>query len=125
MNCIGFWGKNPNILCDLEVTSTKMSKHREFVVKEIKKMTIEEQDMRSICSEIRISDQENLAISESKVPISNLVNMEEVIIDNNYADLTNFTDLSNFTDLNGAIQIDQVVDSETIWLQADQKSSPN
>ena len=121
-----FLGKNPNILCDLEVTSTKMSKHRELFVKEIKETeTMQEQHMRSICPEVRFSDQENVVISESKVPISDLVNMEEVIIDADYTDLTNFTEITNFTDLNGAIQIDQVVDSERIWLQADQNSSPN
>ena len=113
-------------MCDLEVTSTKMTKHRELVVKEITKPeTIEEQHMRSIFPEIRSSDQDNDARSEGKVPIFDLLNMEKDIIDSNYKDLTNFTDITDFTDLNREVQIDQVVDSETIWLQADQNSSPN
>jgi hypothetical protein len=110
-----FLGKNPNILCDLEVTSTKIKKHREFDLKEMQKTeSMEEQHMKSICPEIKISDQENAAISEGKVPISDLVDMEEVIIDANY------TDLTNFIDLNRVIQIDQTADSEIIWKLTDQ-----
>ena len=124
-----FLEENPNILCDLEVTSTKLTKHREFDLKEMQKTkSMEEQNIRSICPEIKISDQENAAISEDKVPISDLVNMEEVIIDTNYTDLTNFTDLTNYIDLNihefanGVIQIDQTADSDMIWKQTDQDS---
>ena len=134
-----FLEENPNILCDREVTSTKLSKHREFDLKEMQKTkSMEHQHMRSICSEIKISDHENAAISEDKVPISDLVNMEEVIIDTNYTDFsdlvnmeevitdTNYTDLTNFADLtdfidsnihefaNEVIQIDQTADSDMI-----------
>ena len=51
-----FLEENPNILCDLEVTSTKLTKHRELDLEMQKTKIMEEQHMRSICPEIKISD---------------------------------------------------------------------